>query len=183
MFSNWAIRLAATVWVVAQMTAKAQDLDTRLVFFSEIPFQSNSSVVITNFDGKILDGTKWFAGVPYYRELILPLGTYTIQLNTPVSTFLVGTSEKSTTFFQVSEYSGENVERGIQVTIWQGKPNSAIKKTVAEVTSSNLKSYLEPIRLGRVGNGLVFNTEPPWSGPFGPKSPPPPPPTPSTPQK
>lgn len=176
MFHRLASGTAVSIVVFLRLTAaQAQDLTSHLIFFSSDPLTDKEVILLTNEDKKGLNKIEWPSGLPLYRELTLPPGQYKINLTDILSSFSVETSDKAATFLQIDKYSSDSVEKGVQIKIWQGQPNSAAKSTVNEIKKSGFTKGLELVSLGHFGNIINFNTEPPWPGPFTPTPKPPPP--------
>jgi hypothetical protein len=169
MFQRLVSGTALLIVAISRLAAaQAQEPTSQLIFFSSDPLKNNEIIILTNQDGKELDKTKWPSGIPLYRNITLPSGQYKVNLPDIISSFLIETSDKAATFLQIDKYSSENLDKGIQITIWQGQPNSAAKSTVNEINKSGFTKGLEPVSLGHFGNVINFNTEPPWPGPFTP---------------
>jgi hypothetical protein len=179
MLQRFASSAAVLLMVIAQITgAIAQESNSHLVIFIPSTSEKGATVEVKNGDGKLLRAFKWYAGLPFYKDLILPTDTYKIIIPGPISSITLSTDEKIPTFFQVKKYSGERGEQGVQITSWRGQPSVAIETAISDFKKVGAEEYLQPTQFGHVGNVLLIGTEPPWPGPFGPD----PEPKPETPQ-
>src|ERR1700722_17051832 len=113
----------------------------------------------------------WPSGLPLYRESTLPAGEYKINLPDIRSSFSIETSDKAPTFLQIDKYSEDNIEKGVQITIWQGQANSAAKSTINEIKKFGFTEGLTPVSLGHFGSILNSNPQPPWPIPPRPPKP------------
>ena len=159
------------VIISSSAVTQAQDSTSKLTFLSSDPLKDNEILNFTNEDGKELHSTKWPSGLSLYREFTLPSGEYKINLPDIRSSFSIETSDKAPTFLQIDKYSEDNIEKGVQITIWQGQANSAAKSTINEIKKFGFTEGLTPVSLGHFGSILNFNTQPPWPIPPRPPKP------------